>query len=160
MDLYEHFDRITKALIRNDVDFRVVGGIALSFYTAPRATVDVDLLVQDKEVDHVVHVLAKLGYVRMAPSMALAKGRIHITRLVYLKKTEHFVVDLLWSDRAPVTSIWKQARMFTYEGRRIRVMDPAGLIVLKKMRGSPQDRVDIEELKKVVRHGKKKRSQG
>lgn len=160
MDLYGHFNRITKALDRNGMEFRVVGGIALAFYTRPRTTVDVDLLVQNKDVDRAARVLAKLGYEQLSPPMVLAGGRLRITRLVYLKKSEHFIVDLLWSDKKPVARIWGRGREFVYEKRTIRVMDPAGLIVLKEMRGSPQDRVDIRALKEAMRRGKEKRTRG
>ncbi|MBI4178085.1 nucleotidyltransferase [bacterium] len=160
MDLYGHFNRITKALDKNGLEVRVVGGIALAFYTRPRATVDVDLLVQPADVDSIVRVLAKLGYEQMSPPLSLARGRLRLTRLVYLKKTEHFIIDLLWSDKPPVAGIWKRRREFRYEGRTIRVMDPEGLIVLKKMRGSPQDRLDIGALREAVRRGKEKTKRG
>jgi hypothetical protein len=44
-DLYEEFKSIVSALERANIDYAVCGGLAIAVWGAPRATVDIDLLI-------------------------------------------------------------------------------------------------------------------
>ena len=149
MDLYTHFKQVIFALDDAEVEFLVVGGIALNFYVAPRTTVDIDLMILAQNVERAIEALKSLGYRQFDPTMRF--GEVLVERLTYMEEGEQFLkVDLLIALGEPFLSIWHKREFFEYEGRRIGVVSRKGLIELKSLRGSPQDLVDIEKLKGAI----------
>ncbi len=57
------------------------------------------------------------------------------------------ILDLLLVDSAALESVWQTRQSFEWEGRKVWIVSREGLISLKRLRGSPQDLVDIEKLK-------------
>lgn len=56
-------------------------------------------------------------------------------------------LDLLLVHSPVLEKIWQTRQSFEWEGRKTWIVSREGLIGLKRLRGSPQDLVDIEKLK-------------
>lgn len=61
LDLYTELRRIVQHLDSAEIPYALAGGLAVSIYTAPRATEDVDLLLAREPVDRAVGGLEALG---------------------------------------------------------------------------------------------------
>ena len=146
-DLLTELRSITDALDLARVDYALCGGVALAIYGIPRATIDIDLLVTPDQVPTAEEVLGQLGYRLAAAPMRLAGGTVTISRLV---KPEPDSEDVLMVDLLHVTPalerVWRSRRRIAWDHGAIATVSRAGLVALKRLRGSGQDRDDIERL--------------
>ena len=146
-DLLTELRSITDALDFARVDYALCGGVALAIYGIPRATIDIDMLVAPDQVPAAEGVLGQLGYRLAAAPMRLAGGTVTITRLV---KPEPDSEDVLMVDLLHVTpaleSVWQSRRRIAWDHGAIATVSRAGLVALKRLRGSGQDQDDIERL--------------
>ena len=146
-DLLSELRCITDALDLARVDYALCGGVALAIYGIPRATIDIDMLVTPDQVPTAEEVLAQLGYRLAAAKMSLAGGAVTISRLV---KPEPDTEDVLMVDLLHVTpaleSVWKSRRRVAWNHGAIGTVSRAGLVALKRLRGSGQDHDDIKRL--------------
>ena len=146
-DLLTELRSITDALDLARVDYALCGGVALAIYGIPRATIDIDMLVAPDQVPAAEGVLGQLGYRLAAAPMRLAGGTVTITRLV---KPEPDSEDVLMVDLLHVTpaleSVWQSRRRIAWDHGAIATVSRAGLVALKRLRGSGQDQDDIERL--------------
>ena len=49
MNVFEEFKRLIQELEKQKVRYALVGGVAMAFYTDPRFTQDIDLLVESED---------------------------------------------------------------------------------------------------------------
>ena len=73
-DLYEELGAVVGALDRANVDYAVCGGIAMAVWSLPRATVDIDLLIEARCLERAYAAVGPLGYVVTLP-MSFAEER-------------------------------------------------------------------------------------
>jgi hypothetical protein len=148
LDLYEEFRAVVTALEERRIDYAVCGGLAVAIYSAPRATVDIDLLILSEDLEKVRSAIAELGYVIAAHPRTFAKGAVEIRRWSKLDPSDG---DLLSIDLLLVTpalaEVWASRTRAASGKASIGVVSREGLIALKSLRGSLQDLADIERLK-------------
>ena len=146
-DLLTELRCITDALDLAHVDYALCGGVALAIYGIPRATIDIDMLIMPDQVPTAEEVLGQLGYRLAAAEMSLAGGAVTISRLV---KPEPDTEDVLMVDLLHVTpaleSAWQSRRRVAWNHGAIATVSRAGLVALKRLRGSGQDHDDIKRL--------------
>ncbi len=145
MNLSAVLHRVAHLLREQDVDFAVIGGLALAAHGAPRATIDLDLLVGGENSERLHEILAALGYqslhrtenVANYASRDPADGRI----------------DVLFVRRPRGRAILARARALPILDRGdLRVVDASDLIGLKVQSSSNDparrrtDMADIEQL--------------
>jgi hypothetical protein len=125
-----------------------VRGLALGLYGIPRATVDIEILMQTENLKRVQALAQGLGYIMKANPMTFAGGAVEIHR--FFKKDEEtgdwFYLDLLLVTPA-IQEVWKSRREVDWEEGKLRVVFREALILLKSLRGSGQDLDDIQKLK-------------
>jgi len=147
MDLYDEFVSIIEALEAQRIPYAVCGGMAMAIHGFPRATVDVDVLVPTEAVARVFAAVSPLGYNIAAAPMAFANGAVEIQRV---SKIDPQAGDVLSLDLLLVTPAatlpWATRTRVAWEGGELSVVSPAGLIALKRLRGSGQDQDDILHL--------------
>lgn len=144
-DVYEELRAITRALEQAGVRYAVVGGLAVSIYATPRATEDIDLLVDPASFDTLARVLEPLGYREYSDAMDFPGG-LTIRRLTRLGPDDHMVLDLLMGD-APLYRDMLHRRVAAAMAEEKLWLAPVdGLCALKRMRGSPQDKADLAAL--------------
>ncbi len=62
MDIFDEFFNIVEELTTGEIAYAVVGGIALSFYTEPRYTKDIDFLFLAEDLESSKAIFHKLGF--------------------------------------------------------------------------------------------------
>jgi hypothetical protein len=148
LDLYEELKALVGQLNEAKINYALCGGLALALYGIPRATVDIDILIEKESLDQVQALTRGLGYIIKAEPMTFAKGAIEIRRV---SKIDPEGGDLLSMDFLLVTpeirQIWKSRKEAGWEEGKLWVISREGLIRLKSLRGNAQDLDDIQKLK-------------
>ena len=146
MDLYAELRGIVEALDQAGAVYALAGGLAVSIYTTPRATEDVDLLVAREDFERILAALGALGFRVAGQTMRVAGGRLEIQRLIKIEGRDLLPLDLLIPTDPALSDLVRGRVAVPWEGRRIWVVGLSGLRTLKRLRGSAQDRADLEAL--------------
>jgi hypothetical protein len=145
-NLFEEFRAVVLALAAARVPYAVCGGIAMSIHAHPRATIDIDVLVPPDAVAQIAGALLPLGFVRRerVPTR-LANGEVVMHRLVKIvpDDPEVLVLDVIEVIPGATARAWQTRTTAEWEGHPVTVVSRDGLVGLKRLRGSPQDVVDI-----------------
>lgn len=150
LDLHDELKAVLSTLETAHLPYALCGGLALAVYGRPRATVDIDLLTPPGSVDAALLALRPLGFDIASLPMVFANGAVEIRRV---SKVDADADDVLSVDLLIVTpalsAVWETRRTVSWEGRALPVVSREGLIALKELRGSGQDRDDIENLRGI-----------
>lgn len=147
MDLEHEFGTVIDALNTERIAYALCGGLAMAVHGAPRATVDIDLLVRDEDVPRIHEVVAPLGFLIHARPMNFSSGSIRIDRVSKIDPSDGdtLILDLLLVTPA-LEDVWAAREERAWRGGTLYVVSREGLIRLKQFRSSTQDRADIEKL--------------
>ncbi len=146
LDLYEELKTILQRFSELEIPYALCGGLAVSILTEPRATIDVDLLMPPESYPAAKDALIALGYDVEAAPMVFADGKVPMRRLSkFASDGDILSVDMLLVTEA-TQSAWQTRQYLHWESGPIVVVSRAGLIQLKRLRGSKQDEADIEKL--------------
>ncbi len=146
VDLYAELRRIVSALDTASVPYAVTGGLAVSIYTTPRATEDIDLLLARPDLDRAMAAIRRLGFQPAGAPMAVAGGRVEIQRMIRIDGADLFPLDLVMPIDPAVAHLLADRTRVPWEGGELWVVGLRGLRALKVLRGSAQDRADLEAL--------------
>ncbi len=151
LDLYEELKAVIAKLNEAQIDYALCGGMALAIHGIPRATVDIDILIQKESLEKVQIITRGLGYIIKAEPKTFAQGAIEVHRV---SKVDPEGEDLLSMDFLFVTpeieQIWENRQKVEWEEGKLWVVSREGLIRLKSLRGSGQDLDDIQKLKEGI----------
>jgi hypothetical protein len=114
---------------------------------APRATIDIDLLVRPDDVSRVREVAASRGFTFAALPMNFSKIRIDRITKIH-PDGDTLILDLLVYS-PDLEGVWQTRERRRWNGRDLAVVSPDGLVTLKMLRQSAQDLADIEALRGV-----------
>jgi hypothetical protein len=155
MDLIEEFRGLLDCLNREGVAFALCGGLAMAVYAFPRATLDIDLLIPEEQLDKAKQAAIDAGFTLDAGLMTFKQGRSKIYRMtkITLDDPEPIMVDFLLVT-PELHPAWETARRVSWQHGEIPVVSPEGLILLKELRGSGQDKDDIRHLRSFLGHEK------
>jgi hypothetical protein len=145
-NLFEEFRTVVAALNRAAVPFAVCGGLAMSIYARPRATVDIDLLAPPDAIPALIAAVAPLGFTqREQEPTRLAEGEVLMHRLTKIVPgdPEVLVLDVIEVRGGATTRVWESRGSMEWQGSAVPVVSREGLIAMKRLRGSPQDMADI-----------------
>jgi hypothetical protein len=78
LDLIEELRSIITALEAARVEFAVCGGLAVAIHVAPRATLDVDLLLPSSQLERCKEIAHGLGYEIATGPIRLSSGAVEI----------------------------------------------------------------------------------
>lgn len=160
------FDALVSALQRAGVRYLIAGGLAVNAHGYLRFTKDVDVVVRllPDNIERAFSVLADLGYRPLVPITAAQFGDAR-TREGWIRDKGMQVLQF-WSDlhrETPVDMFVHEPFDFEDEYRRslakplgrieVRFVTIATLIRMKEAAGRPQDRIDIEYLKRRLQDG-------
>ena len=147
-DLYAEFKAVVQALNAKGIPYAVCGGLAFAIHVRPRATVDMDFLIQTADLGRCQHVLSEIGYTPHPKPMTFAGGLVVIQRLWNPQERggDVLTIDLLVVNDEAMPGVWDSCEEMHWEGLAVRVVSRDGLIALKRLRGSKQDFADIELL--------------
>jgi hypothetical protein len=151
MDLLIELKNLVEAFDKNKIDYALCGGLALAVYARPRATLDIDIMVEPGFLGKVKQIAENLGFNVPATPMSFKDNAVQIHRMTKIDEIsgEHMVLDLLLVTPQTKTS-WDNKISVDWEGKTLKVLTPKGLIMLKSLRKSGQDIDDIEYLKELI----------
>lgn len=151
MDLLFELKELIKALDKNNMDYALCGGLALAVYARPRATLDIDIMVESESLDEISLIVENLGFNIPAKLMSFKDNTVKIQRFTKIDNEtgEHLVLDLLIVTPQTKNS-WDSKISVEWEGGTLKVLSPKGLIALKQLRMSGQDMDDIKYLKELI----------
>lgn len=160
------FDALVTALAESGVRYLIAGGLAVNAHGYLRFTKDVDVVVQlaPDNIEHAFAALATLGYRPLVP-VAAAQFADAATRERWIREKGMQVLQF-WSDahrETPVDMFVSEPFDFDDEYRRalskplgaieVRFVTIPTLIRMKEAANRPQDRIDIEYLRKRLEDG-------
>ncbi len=149
MPIHRDYKDLLNELNGDSVRYLIVGAHAMAYHTEPRYTKDLDVWVEPtaENARRAYDALARFG----APLKELTVEDLATPGLVYQIGVEPVRVDIL----TRLTGIeFKDAyarRMEgTYGGVPIAVLSVEDMITNKEATGRPQDRLDVENLRKKL----------
>jgi hypothetical protein len=150
LDLFDELTQLIAALNGRDVQYALVGGLAMAVWGFPRATVDIDLLVPADALAATQAIGEALGYTIKALPMSFYSGAVVIHRQ---SKPDPEGGDVLMLDLLLVTSaiedVWNRRERVDWAGGSISVVSREGLVKLKRFRSSGTDLDDIARLEEA-----------
>jgi hypothetical protein len=151
MDILDELNALTQKLQERKIEYALCGGLAMAIYALPRATLDIDILIEPDFLNHTRDIAHGLGYTLEASPMEIHDGKIKIHRLTKIENGsgEAMVLDILLVT-SEIRDIWKNRMTVEWEHGTISVVSPEGLILLKSFRRSGQDRDDINYLRSII----------
>jgi hypothetical protein len=143
------FEKLLVALVRNEVDYAVVGGVAVILNGYPRVTVDVDILVHDapENLGRLLGCLSKWGEgwakeLRIS-DFAPQEGSIRVM--------EEFDLDIFTRMQGKTIEDFRpRLRYLKAGGIRIPFLAAEDLIWLKQKSWREKDQLDVAALKKLI----------
>ncbi len=149
MSLVEEFKRLVTALREDEFDYALCGGFAMAVHGFPRATIDVDIVVETDSLEGLRKITGKLGYRENPEPMVFQNGTIVIYRFNRFEAGDpgFITLDVLCVTDA-IQDPWQSRYSVDTEFGRVSVVSKEGLISLKSIRASGQDLDDIANLKK------------
>jgi len=123
----------------------------LAVYARPRATLDIDMMIEPDSLGKIKRIAENLGFNIPAAPISFKGGAVQIHQMTKIdnESGEHLVLDLLLV--TPRTKIaWDSKISVDWEGGTLKVLSPQGLIMLKSLRKNGQDMDDIEYLKALI----------
>lgn len=148
VNLFDELVAIVLALERAKIDYAVCGGMAVAIHGLARATKDIDLLILREDLVRVQDVVRGLGFILDGGILPMGAGERFERDIYRISK----VIDkkLLTLDLLIVNPLLQQAfearEYYEWQGVRLQAVSPAGLYVMKKLAGRPQDIADLQRL--------------
>jgi hypothetical protein len=149
LSLTTEFEQLVAALEREGAEYAVVGALAVAVHGAPRATTDIDLLVNREGLEQIREVARSLGFGLEALPLRFRDG-MELRRLTKVADGDHLTLDLLLVD-ATLLPVWESRERIDTEAGTIWVASREALIGMKLAAGRPQDLFDVQRLQDLDR---------
>jgi hypothetical protein len=151
MEILDELRRLIARLAEERIEYALCGGLAMAVYALPRATLDIDILIEASSLDLTKRTVQELGFTVGAIPMQFHGGKICIDRV---SKIEPGTGEILSLDLLHVTpairQAWETRTSVEWEGGTLSVVSPQGLILLKSLRQSGQDQDDVRHLRSIL----------
>ena len=137
------------------IDYCLIGGLAVAILAKPRATEDIDLLIfiNEEKIPALIRLLEKRFKIFQKKNvMHFPDATICRTVLGVLsdEAAGMVVVDFLLADRDTYREALRNPIFLTVDGEKIPIARPESLIEMKKISNRPQDLLDISALKETL----------
>ena len=151
MELFDEFLQLISEFKKEKIEYALCGGLAMAVYAFPRATLDIDVLIEPETLEKAKTVAKKLGFTFDAGLMKFCNGVIQIYRLTKISSdtNEPLMLDMLLLT-PDIKEVWESKQILTWDQGDLPVVSPKGLIKLKSMRLSGQDQDDIKNLESII----------
>ena len=146
MNIFEEFNLLVKAFEKHKVRYALVGGVAMAFYTEPRFTRDIDLLIDSEDYAKTKSILERVGYFESASSWTFRNVPLELHRFLKVVDDDEMMIDIVIAGADDVKRIIRESVEAESVTGRVKIAGRKDLIWLKKMRGSKQDLADLEKL--------------
>lgn len=150
------------ALARHEVDYLLIGGLAVSLHGVERATMDVDITVA-MNPDNLAALIEAARELKLSPVLPVSLESLHDLELLRQWRAERHLeafalrtpdlagvtVDVLLFPPIEFAVMAPRADVFKVAGTNIRVVSIDDLIALKQAVGRPIDLADVEHLQRI-----------
>ncbi len=151
MDFYDEFEALIDVLNREEIDYAVCGGVAVTFHGYTRLTDDIDILVQEGDLDRISKIVKEVGFLFDAGRIPFDIGKPNqreIQRISKIIGEDVLTLDLLIVDSV-YESVWDNRGSFSWKGRQLGLVSLDGLLEMKQVAGRNKDLLDIDELTRI-----------
>ena len=149
LDLFVEFKQLVGALDRGGVDHAVVGALAVAIHGAPRATTDIDLLLEPSSLDGALRVARDCGFAFPALPMKFRDGT-EVRRVSKIEGGDTLTLDYLLVNES-LASVWATRERLDTDFGAVTVVSREGLIRMKVAAGRPRDLGDVASLEEMDR---------
>jgi len=148
--LFDELRGVLAAFDRDGIDYALVGGLAVAIWGAPRATKDIDLLIQPQDRDRAMKAAAGLGFTLAALPMEFKDGTTmqRVTKID--SNADAMTLDLMLVDRS-LAAAWQSRARLPFGDASVSVVSREALIGMKARAARPIDLVDVQNLQEVDR---------
>ncbi len=139
---------MVECLLKEGVDFMLVGGYAVALHGWPRTTFDIDfwIMANPENAKAVMRAIKAFG----APLMGLTESDFHRPSMVFQIGTEPQRIDIIsTADGLDYVDASSRAIKMNIDGLVVKVMSIDDLIVNKRASGRPKDIADALALEKL-----------
>jgi hypothetical protein len=151
MQILEELKQIAAKLDKEGIEYALCGGLAMAVYAMPRATLDIDMMIETDSLPRARRAMQDLGFTLIADPMEFHGGKVRIFRLCKIDPGSGEGLALGFLVVTPETQdAWESRRKVEWEGGSLCVVSPQGLAKLKSFRSSGQDRDDIDYLRGIT----------
>ena len=154
-DLFDTLKSLCTLLNDENIDYCLIGGLAVAILAKPRATEDIDLLIliEEQQIPSLVGLLKKRFKIIQQKNVMHFKNAT-ICRTILASPSDEkggiVVVDFLLADHDTYRETLRNPLFLTVDGGKIPVARPEGLIKMKELSNRPQDLLDIAALKEAL----------
>jgi len=146
----QELEKIVKKFSQERIEYAVCGGMALAIWGYPRATLDIDMLVEYHSIVRLSQKLKDLGFDMNETIVPL--GDVKICRFYRIESSgETLVLDILFIPNS-MKEVWESRQEVIINDKPFVVVSPEGLISLKLLRDNLQDKADIEYLSQLIKN--------
>jgi predicted nucleotidyltransferase len=148
VDLPPDFSELLEDLARDGVEFLLVGGYAVAFHGRPRATKDIDIVLEasPENLARTARALTRFG---APPNVVQAIAAMQESEVVFMGQPPLRIDFLRQIDGVASAGLFSRAEVAVIDGKRIKVISLDDLIANKRAAGRPQDLLDAEFLERV-----------
>lgn len=134
-------------LSRADIDYMLVGGLAVGIWAEPRSTVDVDFLISFKleDLPRLRGKLEESGAFTHIHEKPMIFQRVSLLRAM-LKSNPDIFVDFLFADDDFKREALSRSIIVVVHGFPVSIPTPEDLILLKRLSGRQQDFLDAKKI--------------
>ncbi|MGI8640461.1 MAG: DUF6036 family nucleotidyltransferase [Pyrinomonadaceae bacterium] len=149
-DIFDEFQNLIARFNQEQLDYAVCGGWAVAIHGAPRATVDIDLLVSAENLSKAWKIAEDLGYWVEGLPLSFDKGIIEIRRISKIDEATKmlFTIDFLLVTKG-LKQVWETRENIDWEDDKVWTVSREGLIFMKQLSGRHKDLGDIESLREM-----------
>ncbi|MFA5793510.1 MAG: hypothetical protein WC980_00360 [Candidatus Brocadiia bacterium] len=158
------YEEVFRAFNKAGVEYLVAGGVATVLHGFARFTADLDITIHlsEKNIDRFFDAIAKLGY---QPRLPVTKEQFkdenkrqewiktkNMKVFSFFHPKEHLkTIDVFIKEPIRFDRMAKAAKKIRIKNIAIPVLSINHLILLKKKAGRPQDRIDVANLKEIIK---------
>src|SRR5438093_5811892 len=134
-DLLLELSQIINALEDNEIEYAVCGGLALTIHGFPRATFDIDILIQEASLATSFEIAKLFGYDVHKLDISFKEQAVEI-RSVSKIDDDGEVISLNFLLVTPyVKDVWESKITLEWQDRPISIVSREGLIKMKELAG-------------------------
>jgi hypothetical protein len=151
MELFEEFSKLVSEFKKENIEYALCGGLAMAVYAFPRATLDIDILIEPQTLEKAKSIAKRLGFTFDAGLMKFSNEAVQIYRLTKVgsESNDTLALDMLLLT-PEIKEVWETKQTLTWDQGDLPVVSPKGLINLKSLRLSGQDQDDIRHLESIL----------
>ena len=148
LDLFEEFKQVVRALDDAGIEHAVVGALAVAIHGAPRATTDIDLLVERSSLARAIEVARSCGFT--FPALPAFRDGTEIQRVTKIAGGDTLTLDFLIVTPS-VEPAWRSRLRLETDFGAVTVISRDALIAMKVASGRPRDLGDVASLEEMDR---------